>query len=90
MKRRTFISLLGGAAATWPLVTLAEQSPVIGFLRPISPADSVQLLAAWHKGLQETRYVGGQNVSVEYRWAENHFDRLPAERAFGLSIAPPQ
>ncbi len=80
MKRRTFISLLGGATATWPLATLAEQSssPVIGFLRPTSPTDSTQLLAAWHKGLQETGYVEGQNVSVEYRWAENHFDRLPA------------
>jgi ABC-type uncharacterized transport system substrate-binding protein len=79
-KRRTFIVVLGGGAATWPLVTLAQQatSPVIGFLRPTSPDDSVQLLAAWHKGLATAGYVEGQNVAVEYRWAENHFDRLPA------------
>lgn len=75
MKRRTFIVVLGGGAATWPLVTLAQQatSPVIGFLRPTSPDDSVQLLAAWHKGLATAGYVEGQNMAVEYRWAENHF-----------------
>jgi len=80
MQRRKFITLLGGAAAAWPVRARAQfaAKPVIGFLRPTSPDDSARLLAAWHEGLKAGGYVEGQNVTVEYRWAENHLDRLPA------------
>jgi putative ABC transport system substrate-binding protein len=79
MKRRTFIVGLGSAAA-WPLVAQAQQSgmPVIGFLSPESADDSKFLLVPFLQGLKETGYVEGENVAVEYRWAENKVDRLPA------------
>src|SRR5260221_9724812 len=79
MRRREFISLLGGAAATWPLAARAQQLvPVIGFLRSSSLADPTRLVAAFRQGLKEAGCVDGQNIAIEYRSAEDHLDRLPA------------
>jgi ABC-type uncharacterized transport system substrate-binding protein len=79
MRRREFIALLGGAAA-WPVVGRAQQpaTPVIGFLRITSLADSAHLAAAFRQGLKETGFLEGQNVAIEYRFAENQPSRLPA------------
>jgi putative ABC transport system substrate-binding protein len=80
MKRREFITVLGGAAATWPLTARAQQPamPVIGFLSSRSPAESASDVAGFRQGLAQTGYVENQNLAIEYRWAENRYERLPA------------
>jgi putative ABC transport system substrate-binding protein len=79
MRRREFITLLGGAAVGWPLVVRAQQPsmPVVGFMSTLSPENISAPMAGFHQGLRETGYREGQNLAIEYRWAQGHYDRLP-------------
>ena len=80
MRRREFITLFGGVAAAWPLVARAQQPamPVIGLLDTTSLETTASRLRAYRQGLKDTGYVEGENVAIEYRFAENQIDRLPA------------
>jgi putative tryptophan/tyrosine transport system substrate-binding protein len=80
MRRREFMKLLGGVTVAWPVAARAQQPamPVIGFLRSTSLADSASYVSAFRQGLKETGFVEGQNVAIEYRYADNQVDRLPA------------
>ena len=90
MKRRAFITLLGGAAV-WPLTARAQQAPapLMGFLSSRSPGESAGVVAAFRQGLRETGFIEGQNLAIAFRWAEGHYDRLPALAAelVGLPVA---
>ncbi len=79
MRRRDFIKVIAGSAAIWPLETRAQQPamPVIGFIGSSWPADRARLVTAFRQGLRESGYVDGQNVAIEYRWAQDQYDRLP-------------
>ena len=85
MKRREFITLLGGATVVWPLAsrTRAQQAamPVIGALQGVSAAQWADRMAGFHRGLGEAGFEDDRNVAIEYRWAEGQFDRLPGGRA---------
>jgi putative ABC transport system substrate-binding protein len=78
--RRELLAALGGVAAAWPLAARAQQpaTPVIGLLAAESPDLFVDRLRAFQQGLKEGGYINGQSVAIEYRWAESHYDRLPA------------
>ena len=91
MRRRNFISLLGGAAAAWPFAVRAQQPtmPVIGFLSSRSPGESAGVVAAFREGLRQSGFAEGQNIVIAFRWAEGHYDRLAelAADLIGLRVA---
>jgi hypothetical protein len=87
VRRREFIALLGGVAASWPPPPAgAQQMPVIGFLGSASPTPFAQMTAAFREGLKEVGFVEGHSVTIEYRWAEGQYDRLPSLRPIWSNV----
>ena len=88
MHRREFMTLIGGAVIEWPLAARAQQwqLPVVGYLSSRSAGESERVVSAFRQGLSESGYIVGQNVAVEYRWAQGHYDRLPALAAELVSL----